>query len=247
MLDFVFRFLGLEENERRRQVSFLLSLLLIADMTSWLYSRVVGEYSLVRFTDVDGIIRFVLKGDLVLVLILFFLLWAVLNSFLDFLFSILHPPVANKLWIFCSESLVRAMYKEGRSGSFLKKFFENLGFVKLVNSKLSPGVLLVQGAKRLEKAFREDRGGLQVKKPMTAALVVQFVLTYWLVVRGHIQIPILVEIALHIFGGIIILMDIFLNGVLHMALVHIQEIRSLILGEEEEPNTTLETKGEAKA
>lgn len=233
MLEFIFRFLEREENERKKQISLVLSLLLIGNLTSWLYSRTIGDYEIIRFTDLDSIIKFILAGRLVLVLILFFMLWLTLNSLLEHLLSIPQLFLAHKLWRFSSESVISLLTKEGRPRLILKPVFERIGFIAVQENKLVPGNYIIQFAKRLKKAFNgeAERSSGTITTPAT--LVIQFLLTYWLIARTTFALPLYLEIVLYLFAVALIALDILLKSALHLIVLHKDEIISLIPEEEQ--------------
>ncbi len=228
MFDFLFRFLERSENQRKAQVSFVLSLLLVANISAWLFKEAIGPYRMIRLDQADEIFRFVFGGGLVVVLIFFFVAWVVLHNSVDYLISISYPFFARGLWTFLQGIVVTLQSPEKKHVRFLRGFLETLGLVKLRDQRLEPGVYLIEFAKNLRKAFEGKPHDSEPKKPASAVLVVQFLVTYWLVAKPLFPLPLIVDIGFYILASVLIALDVFLNGFFHMVLLHKDDIIGLI-------------------
>lgn len=227
MFDFLFRFLERSENQRKAAVSFALSLFLIANIATWLFAKAAGSYRIIHFDQIDEIFRFILGGGLLIVLIFFFVVWVVLHNLAEFLISIYYPVLAKKIWKFFGSRISDLQTPNKRFVPHMRSFLETYGLLTVRDQVLQPGVFVILYAKNLKKAFQDKPTTGEPRIPTSSALVIQFLIAYWLVAKPLCPLPLIVDIGFYIFALFLVALDLFVNSLFFMIILHKDEIIAL--------------------
>jgi hypothetical protein len=238
MIDTILNILLKKKDEREELIVLLVGVLLTCMVTSRLYTILLGPYVVMWPPEVDRLVGFALGGRLLVVVVVFLFAWIFFYGFVPYLLVGPTNCLSHKLYSFVKGRVLKMITERtSRPARWAADVFADLGFIKIANNEIQPGVLVLDFARLVKQAYEaKDALGLHPSlKSSYSIVILQFLVVYFWLILPDFHPGFFISLVVVVSSSVLFVARTILLLFGLSVYFHRDEVVSLL---EYEPNTT---------